>query len=56
MYLCRKLLDATYDDIGQEFGGRDHSTVMNACENIEKKIKTDPIYLKVINEIESNIR
>ena len=55
MYLCRKLLDATYDDIGQEFGGRDHSTVMNACENIEKKIKTDPIYLKVINEIESNI-
>ena len=56
MYLCRKLLDATYDDIGQEFGGRDHSTVMNACDNIEKKIKTDPVYLKAINEIESRIR
>ena len=56
MYLCRKLLDATYDDIGKEFGGRDHSTVMNSCESVEKKIKSDPVYLKVINEIESRIR
>ena len=56
MYLCRKLLDATYDDIGKEFGGRDHSTVMNSCDNVEKKIKTDPLYLKVINEIESRIK
>ena len=56
MYLCRKLLDATYDDIGKEFGGRDHSTVMSSCDNIERKIKTDPLYLKAINEIESRIR
>ena len=56
MYLCRKLVDATYDDIGKEFGGRDHSTVMSSCENVEKKIKTDPLYLKAINEIESRIR
>ena len=56
MYLCRKLLDATYEDIGQEFGGRDHSTVMSACMNVEKKIKTDPLYLKAINEIESRIK
>ena len=55
MYLCRKLLDSTYDDIGQEFGGRDHSTVMSSCETVENKIKTDPIYLKAINEIESQI-
>lgn len=55
MYLCRKLLDATYDDIGKEFGGRDHSTVMNSCESVEKKIKSDPVYLKVINEIEAKI-
>ena len=56
MYLCRKLVDATYDDIGKEFGGRDHSTVMSSCENVEKKIKTDSLYLKAINEIESRIR
>ncbi len=56
MYLCRKLLDATYDDIGEEFGGRDHSTVMSAIASVEKKIKTDPLYLKAINEIESRIK
>ncbi len=56
MYLCRKLLDATYDDIGREFGGRDHSTVMSAIANVEKKIKIDPLYLKAINEIESRIK
>ena len=56
MYLCRKLLDATYDDIGKEFGGRDHSTVMSSIEAVERKIKTDPLYLKVINEIESHIK
>lgn len=56
MYLCRKHLDATYDDIGKEFGGRDHSTVMSSCENVEKKIKTDPLYLKAINEIETQFK
>ena len=56
MYLSRKLLDATYDDIGREFGGRDHSTVMSSCENVERKIKVDPLYLKAINEIETKIK
>ena len=56
MYLCRKLVDATYDDIGKEFGGRDHSTVMSSCVTVEKKIKTDPLYLKAINEIESRLK
>ena len=56
MYLCRKLLDATYDDIGREFGGRDHSTVMSSISSVDKKIKTDPLYLKAINEIESRIK
>jgi chromosomal replication initiator protein len=56
MYLCRKLLDATYDDIGREFGGRDHSTVMSAIASVENKIKTDPLYLKAINDIESRIK
>ncbi len=56
MYLCRKLLDATYDDIGREFGGRDHSTVMSSISSVEKKIKIDPLYLKAINDIESRIK
>ena len=55
MYLCRKLLDAPYKEIGNEFGKRDHTTVMSSCEKVEKLIKTEPLYLKAINEIESRI-
>lgn len=56
MYLCRKIIDAPYQEIGAEFGNRDHSTVIDACKKVEKMIKTDPLYLKVINEIESRIK
>ena len=56
MYLCRKLLDAPYKEIGDEFGKRDHTTVMASCEKVEKLIKTEPLYLKVINEIETKIQ
>ncbi len=55
MYLCRKLLDAPYKEIGSEFGKRDHSTVINACEKVEKLIKTDAAYLKAVNDIEKRI-
>ena len=55
MYLCRKLLDAPYKEIGSEFGKRDHSTVISACEKVEQLIKTDAAYLKAINDIEKRI-
>lgn len=56
MYLCRTLIDAPYQEIGREFGGRDHSTVMSACEKVENLIKTDPLYSKAINEIKAKIK
>ena len=55
MYLCRKLLDAPYKEIGNEFGKRDHSTVISACEKVESLIKVEPAYLKAINEIEKKL-
>lgn len=36
MYLSRKLTNRSYADIGQEFGGRDHSTVMHAEDKIKE--------------------
>jgi chromosomal replication initiator protein len=42
MYLSRELTDASLPKIGQEFGGRDHTTVMHACEKISKLAETDP--------------
>ena len=47
MYLCRELTEASFPEIGRAFGGRDHSTVINACKRIkwnlskEHRIKED---------------
>lgn len=35
MYLCRKLLNASYPEIGRAFGGKDHTTALNANKRIE---------------------
>ncbi len=39
MYLTRRLTDYSLPEIGQHFGGRDHSTVIHACEKIENELK-----------------
>ena len=39
MYLCREIANMSFPQIGVDFGGRDHSTVMHACKKIEKEIK-----------------
>lgn len=36
MYLCRELMNLSTTRIGDEFGGRDHTTVMHACNKIER--------------------
>ncbi len=41
MYLCRKLTTSSYPEIGEHFGGKDHSTVIHAIKKIEEKIQTD---------------
>lgn len=41
MYLCRKLIGSSFPDIGQRFGGKDHSTVISACRKIEDLIEKD---------------
>jgi chromosomal replication initiator protein len=41
MYLCRDVLDMTLDAIGEAFGGRDHSTVVNALDRLETEMRRD---------------
>jgi chromosomal replication initiator protein len=55
MYLSRKLLDLPFIKIGEEFGKRDHSTVMSACEKVETNLKKDIHYKNMINELEKQI-
>ncbi|MBW3661232.1 MAG: chromosomal replication initiator protein DnaA, partial [Gemmatimonadetes bacterium] len=41
MYLCRQLTELPLVEIGQAFGGRDHTTVIHACDKIDREVKSD---------------
>lgn len=42
MLLATRLTEQSLVSIGQRFGGRDHSTVIHACREVEKRSRTDP--------------
>ncbi len=51
MFILRELTEYSTTEIGYEFGGRDHTTVMHACQRIESRMKTDPTLEPTINNI-----
>ncbi len=51
MYLSRELTNATLPDIGERFGGRDHSTVIHACEKIHKELRKNQNVKNLINRL-----
>lgn len=54
MYLCREIANMSFPKIGQDFGNRDHSTVMHAYKKIQKEVK-DKTNTKLIVESVKNI-
>lgn len=56
MYLCRELTDLSLPQIGEVFGGRDHTTVMHAHDKINQMRKSDPFIEKSISEIITKIK
>ncbi|MGN7299344.1 chromosomal replication initiator protein DnaA [Ferdinandcohnia sp. SAFN-114] len=56
MYLSRELTDSSLPKIGEEFGGRDHTTVIHAHEKITKLLNTDTQLQKQINEIITQLK
>ena len=51
IYLCRTMANESFPKIGTYFGGRDHSTIINAYKKIEKDLKTNEQLKVVIKEI-----
>jgi chromosomal replication initiator protein len=41
MYLCRQRLRTSYTELGERFGGKDHTTVMSAVKKIESRIESE---------------
>jgi chromosomal replication initiator protein len=42
MYIARDITEYSTTELGQSFGGRDHTTVMHSCQKIEERIRSDP--------------
>ncbi len=55
MYLSRKLCQASYPELGQKFGGKDHTTVMSACKKIEALSQTDVKTRHIVEELERQL-
>jgi len=48
MFLCRDIIDLPFKQIGNDFGKRDHTTVMHACSKIDSEIKQKDSHTKLI--------
>ena len=56
MYVVREITQMPMVEIGKEFGGRDHSTVVYAIQQIEEKSARDPVTKATVSDIIKNIR
>jgi len=51
MYLARTMTDASTTEIGDAFGGKDHTTVMHACNKIKEKVEVDAYFAAHVNKL-----
>jgi chromosomal replication initiator protein len=55
MYLCRKHTTSSYPEIGEKFGGRDHSSVIHAASVVANKVNDEPSVKELVMEIERKL-
>ncbi len=56
MYLSRKLTPASLLEIGEKFGGKDHSTVLHSIKKVEERMTKDPSFKQIIETLLSKIQ
>ncbi|MCD8492334.1 MAG: hypothetical protein LRY51_10795 [Geovibrio sp.] len=55
MYILRNKLNISLQEVGELFGGRDHSTVLHSVQSIEKKCKDDKEIQEIIATLEKTL-
>ncbi|MCH9024194.1 MAG: chromosomal replication initiator protein DnaA [candidate division Zixibacteria bacterium] len=55
MYLSRSLTDSSLKNIGDAFGGRDHSTVIHACDMISRRMSSDSNFRERIDQLSASL-
>lgn len=54
MYLARRLTRENFQQIGQYFGGRDHTTVIHNCRKAERLLRTDPGLSEAVRQLQAH--
>ncbi|MFB6351047.1 MAG: helix-turn-helix domain-containing protein [Bradymonadaceae bacterium] len=55
MYLARKHTDHSYPELGRKFGGKDHTTVLAACQKLEDLVEEDDEIDEMMRNLEGEI-
>jgi chromosomal replication initiator protein len=55
MYVVRQLTGISYAEIGRQFGGRDHTTVLHACRKAADSLANDQLLGRFIEELTMHI-
>ncbi len=56
MYLCRHLTDASLPEIGREFGGKHHTTVLHSIKKVGEKMETNREFNSLINKLNDSFQ
>lgn len=56
MYIIREMTEMSLSMIGDEFGGKNHTTVLHSANEVARKMETDPKFAQTIQELIENIK
>ena len=56
MYLCKKYTKLSISQIGRSIGGRDHSTVIHACNTIERRLASEKNFRLDMEKFEATLK
>jgi chromosomal replication initiator protein len=56
MYLMRELTRCSLSQVGEEFGGKTHSTVVYACQKLEQELQTDPELARTVQQLAARVK
>jgi chromosomal replication initiator protein len=56
MFLMRQMTEVSYQNIGEYFGGRDHTTVMHACKKTEEDLRSDNDLMRILDRVKQRLR
>jgi len=55
MFLCRDMTDSSFPEIGRDFGGKDHTTIIHACKQIQKSQANDSTLRATLQSLKEEI-